>query len=104
MSAITDSYKELNSRYSSLNSLSEIIKKEEKLEDDGSIEFLNSLQDKAKLAMNTTDEKIKSIEEKYIKTIEFFGDNKKELPMETFIEIFIKFYKDLNVRKYSREF
>jgi hypothetical protein len=100
MSAITDTYKELNNRYASLNSLSEIIKKEDKLEeDDKSLEFLESFYDKAKLAMITTDEKIKSIEEKYVKTIEFFGDNKKDLPMDTFIEIFNKFNKDLNVRK-----
>ncbi len=100
MSDIMDSYKELNNKFNAVNGLNELISKEENLEeDDKSIEFLASFYDNAKVEVQNVGEKIKSIEAEYFKLVKFFGDNPKDLSMETFIEIFNKFYKDLNVKK-----
>lgn len=98
MQSINDSYKELNNRYKGVVALNDLISKEEKLEeDDRSYEFLGSFLDNARIAMRTVEEKIKGIEEKYIQLIAFFGDTPKDMPMDTFIEIFNKFNKDLTV-------
>ncbi len=105
MKAIDESYKELTVKYASVTSLIETIKKEDKLEDDDrSPEFLGSFADTARLAVLTTEDKVKSIEGKYETTVKLFGETPKELPMESFIEIFNKFNKDLNVSNKLGEF
>jgi len=61
---------------------------------------LDSFFEKAKVSISLIDEKIKSIDEKYSTLLIFFGDNVKDMPMETFIEIFSKFNRDLGVKIY----
>ena len=69
-------------------------------EDDLTREFLSKFYDDAFNKIKDIDRNVKGIDEKYEKLIQFFGDTKKSMPFDTFIDIFTKFYRDLNVYTY----
>ena len=101
MQSILDTFKDLTNKYKSVISLYELIQSHENIdEEDRSKEFLSDFMEIANSSIILAEEKIKSVESKYVDMISFFGDNTKEMPMETFLQIIIKFYKDFHVFLY----
>jgi hypothetical protein len=101
LTSINDSFKELTGKFKLVCTLKEKITKAEEIEEeDRSVEFLESFFNKAKSTLETIEEKIKQIEAKYASLVTFFGDTLKDMPLDTFIEIFVKFNKDLTVKKF----
>ncbi len=98
MQAINDSFKELDQKYKSIGKLEDIIKKEELSEDDRTIDFLKTVSSEANLIMQNIRDKKDNIENKYLSLVQYLGDTIQNLPMDTFILIFSKFYKDFVVK------
>ncbi len=67
-------------------------------DDDRSLQFFEQFLDHAEEAVNKIDTRIKSIDARYDELIKFLGDNPKDVPLNVFIDIFVKFQKDFAVR------
>jgi hypothetical protein len=65
--------------------------------DDGTEAFLATFYDHAKQEVHKVEEKVKEIDTKYASMLKLYGETPKDLPMETFIDIILKFAKDLQV-------
>jgi hypothetical protein len=66
-------------------------------EEDKTEEFLASFIKDAETKTELIDKKIKEIDERYKEVITFMGDTPKDMPMDTFLDIFVKFNKDVTV-------
>jgi diaphanous 1 len=98
LQAITENFKDVLGRFKSVCSLQEVLKYQDQLEpDDGTEKFIGAFLDKAKREVDSVEHKIKEIDTKYITMLQLFGDTPKDLPMETFIDVILKFAKDLQV-------
>jgi hypothetical protein len=94
-----ENFKEVFGKFKSVCALHEVLKYQDQLEeDDGTEKFLESFFEKARTNVEMVESRIKEIDLKYIELLQLYGDNPKDLPMETFIDILLKFAKDLLVK------
>jgi hypothetical protein len=94
-----ESSKELNTKFQCVQNLKQLHEDhiEEFEEDDLTKEFLSNFYDDAFKKIKDIEKKVKGIDEKYDQLIQYFGDTTKNMPIDTFIEIFVKFSKEFNV-------
>ena len=99
LQTITESSKDLNTKFQCVQNLRELYENQmqEFEEDDLTEEFLLNFYDDAFQNVKDIEKKIKDIEEKYNILIQYFGDTTKNMPIDTFIDIFVKFSKEFNV-------
>jgi hypothetical protein len=95
---VNENFKEVMGKFKSTLALQEILKYKDQLEpDDGTEKFVGEFLEKAKGEVDKVDQKIKEIDIKYAAMLQLYGDTPKDLPMETFIDVILKFAKDLQV-------
>ena len=99
LQSIIESSKELNTKFQCVESLKQLYENErqEFEEDDLTEEFLLTFYNDAYNSIKEIETKLKGLEEKYDKLIQYFGDTTKNMPIDTFIDILVKFSKELNV-------
>lgn len=103
LQGINDSFKDLNLKFKAVNELNDKLKEIEEdaknnEEEDGTRDFLSTFYDEAKLEITKVDEKIKNIEEKFKEVVIFYGENPKDVAIESFFDTFTKLNKDITVR------
>ncbi len=95
---LTDNLEALKKKYEDVKTLKLNIEKESDLdEEDRTLEFTQSLEKEASVAIKITEEKIILLMNQYESLIKYFGDTSKEIEFESFFEIFKGFALDLKV-------
>lgn len=102
LQSIKDSFKEVTTKFNSVSKLEELLPSIEEAarendETDGTREFLAEIIEESKKEIGNIEKKLNLIEEKYKELVTYFAENIKDLPMENFFDIFMKFNKDVVV-------
>jgi hypothetical protein len=102
LQSIRDSFKEATTKFNAVAKLEELLPSieeaaKENEETDGTREFLAEITQESRKEIGNIEKKLSLIEEKYKELAAYFAENLKDLSMETFFDIFMKFNKDLVV-------
>ena len=106
MQVINEAFKEISSKFKVIKELKSAFDQMESTgeveERDGTANFLQSFFSKAENEVEKLNQKIKGVDEKYKIVVAHFGENLKDLPLETLVDILTKFNKDINVKNRSK--
>jgi hypothetical protein len=98
INVLNDLFRDLKKSFSSVVKLNDL-KRQINDKDDKTEEFLHSFYPTADYEVCELEKCIKNIDIEYEKVCLFFGENIKDLPFETLMEIFVKFFKDVENTK-----
>ena len=105
LQSIKDGFKDVSTKFNAVNKLEELLPSIEEAaaengETDGTQEFLAEIIGESKKEISKVEQRLNLLEEKYKELVGYLGENLKDLSMETFFDIFMKFNKDLVVINY----
>ena len=105
LQSIKDGFKDVSTKFNAVNKLKELLPSIEEAaaengETDGTQEFLAEIIGESEKEISNVEKRLTLLEETYKELVGFLGENLKDLPMESFFDIFMKFNKDLVVNYY----